>query len=134
MQLMGIPLQRASRCGDVLCIPSLQVEVNLKRSSCLSVMWGVLVCYHSWGVFLLKRYFHLLLFLSWKRPFPPCLLENLKLWLQLGALCSVAVCRLLSRKAWKCGCCCGTTPTQHSWSTKASTGGAVWFNFIAFIL
>lgn len=40
MQLMGIPFQCESHSGDVLRIPSLGVQVNLKRSSCLSVMGG----------------------------------------------------------------------------------------------
>lgn len=40
MQSMGIPFQCVSHSGDVLCIPRLGLQVNLKRSSCLSVMWG----------------------------------------------------------------------------------------------
>lgn len=44
--------------------------MNLRRSSCLSVMWGVLMRYPSWGVFLLKRYLTLPAFLVMAETFP----------------------------------------------------------------
>lgn len=59
MQLMGIPLQCASHRGDVLYIPSLGVQVNLKRSSfdCLSVMWGGPHVFSFLGCFPLEMLF-----------------------------------------------------------------------------
>lgn len=106
MQLMGIFFQCASHSGDVLCIPSLGVQVNLKRNRCLSVMWGS-SCIIPPGLFsFLNCYLPLLLFLSWNTPFPPCLLEKLKLGLPAGCpVCTdcAVVCRLLRRKAWSEG-------------------------------
>lgn len=71
MQLMGIFFQCASHSGDVLCIPSLGVQVNLKRNRCLSVMWGwVLMRYPSWAVFLLELLLTTVAFLVMEHTFP----------------------------------------------------------------
>lgn len=70
MQLIGIFFQCASHSGDVLCIPSLGVQVNLKISRCLSVMRGS-SCVIPPGVFsFLNCYLPRIAFLVMEHTFP----------------------------------------------------------------